>query len=185
MSSRSSTPAPPEPRARWRAWGGHAWLALPVRLYLGYVFVWACWHKILDPGAFALDVATYQMLPLPLINVFALVLPWVELLAGAMLVVGLRVRAAALLVVGMMAAFMVALGWALHQGFEMSCGCFASASTESPISGWTMLRDAAWVALALYVLLFDHAPLGLDGWLRRRRARTPAPSLLAPPPRGG
>jgi putative oxidoreductase len=174
MSASPSTPAAPAPRdVPWRSWGGHAWIALPARLYLGYVFLWACWHKILDPAAFALDVATYQLLPLPLINLLALVLPWVELLAGAMLVVGLRVRAAALLVVGMMAAFMVALGWALHQGLEMSCGCFAAASTEAPISGWTMLRDAAWISLALYVLLFDRAPLGVDGWLQRRRERTP------------
>jgi len=153
------------------AWRGHTYLALAGRLYLGAVFIWACLHKIVDPGAFALDVATYQLLPLPLVNLFALVLPWVELLAGAMLVVGLRARAAALLVAAMMVAFMVALVWALHQGLEMSCGCFASSGTDAPISGWTMLRDAAWLVLALYVLVFDRTPLGLDAVLSRPARR--------------
>ena len=150
------------------AWRGHEWIAALIRLYLGYVFLAACWHKILHPAAFALDVATYQFLPLPLINIFALTLPWVELAAGVMILAGFRARAAALLIAGMMVAFIIALGWALHLGLEMSCGCFASSSEADPISGLTVLRDLAWLALALYVLIFDRRPLGVDRWLLRQ-----------------
>jgi len=150
-------------------WSGHRWLALPVRLYLGFVFIYACLHKIADPGAFALDVATYQMLPLSLVNLTALVLPWVELLAGVMIVLAFRTRTAALLLAGMMVMFMVALGWALHQGLDMSCGCFASSGKHDPISGLTMLRDSGWLVLSLYVLVFDRTPLGVDALLGRRR----------------
>jgi putative oxidoreductase len=157
--------------SRLLEWNGHAWLALPARLYLGFVFLYACVHKIADPGSFALDVATYQLLPLSLVNLAALILPWVELLAGVMIVIGLRTRAAAFLMVGMMVMFIVALAWALNQGLEMSCGCFASSQEEDPISGLTMLRDAGWLALSLYVLVFDRRPLGLDRLLFRRPAR--------------
>jgi putative oxidoreductase len=154
------------------AWPGHTWIALPMRLYLGFVFLYACMHKIADPSAFALDVATYQVLPLSLVNLAALILPWVELLAGIMIVVGFRTRTAALLIAGMMVVFMVALAWALHQGYDMSCGCFASASDEDPISGRTLLRDSGWLALALYVLVFDRRRgLSLDRWLARRPGR--------------
>lgn len=156
-------------------WGGHAWLTLPARLYLGFVFLYACIHKIADPGAFALDVATYQFLPLSLVNLTALILPWIELLAGIMIVIGFRTRAAALLIAGMMVIFMVALAWALHQGLDMSCGCFASSSEEDPISGLTLLRDSGWCSLALYVLVFDRGlGLGLDRWLAARRRRAAA-----------
>ena len=151
-------------------WRGHAWIALAARLYLAHVFIFACWFKILDPAGFALSVATYQLLPLPLINITALVMPWTELLAGAMLLLGLRVRAAALLVCAMMVVFMVALAWALYLGLDMSCGCFASDSKADPISGLTMLRDGGWLALAAYVLVFDRNPLGLDRLISRRRA---------------
>jgi len=150
-------------------WRGHAYLALLARLYLGFVFVYACLHKIAEPATFALDVATYQFLPLPLINIFALVMPWLELLTGVMIVLGLRTRAAALLIAGMMVAFMIALGWALAQGLDMSCGCFAASGEADPISGWTMLRDAGWLALALYVLVCDRVPLGLDRLLFKGR----------------
>ena len=156
-------------------WPGHAWLALPARLYLGVVFIMACVHKILHPELFAMDVATYQFLPLALVNVFAITLPWVELAAGLMLVAGLRARAAALLIGLMMIAFMVALGAALFQGLDMSCGCFASSAVadEDPISWLTMARDGGWLLLAVYVLLFDRRPLGLDRWIGRGRvART-------------
>lgn len=148
-------------------WPGHSWIAAPIRAYLGYVFLAACWHKILQPAGFALDVATYQFLPLPLINLFAITLPWVELAAGAMILIGLRTRAAALLIAGMMVAFIISLSWALHLGLEMSCGCFASSGEADPISSMTVLRDLAWLALALYVLVFDRRPLGVDRWLMR------------------
>lgn len=145
-------------------WRGHGWLALGARLYLATVFLMAAFYKILHPESFAVDVATYGILPLPLINGFALVVPWVEAVVGVMLVVGFRVRAAALLVSGMMVMFMVALAMALAQGLDMSCGCFASAETgdADPIGWNTMARDAAWLALAVYVLLVDRRPLGLD-----------------------
>ncbi len=154
------------------SWRGHGWVALPLRVYLGSVFLIACYHKLLDPKSFALDVATYQLLPLASVNLFALVLPWVELFAGAMLLFGLRVRAASLLAAGMMLAFMVALAWALYLGLDMSCGCFASqaATRGDTISWYTMLRDSAWLALAVYVLLFDRQPIGIETWARSRRS---------------
>jgi len=152
------------------AWKGHAPLALAARVYLAAIFLIACWHKILDPHAFAIDVATYQILPLWAVNPVALVLPWVELAAGLMLLLGLRVRAGALLVAGMMAVFLAALSIALAQGLQMSCGCFASqGAAEDPISWKTLVRDLSWLALAGYVVVFDARPLGIE---RLRRARS-------------
>jgi putative oxidoreductase len=145
-------------------WRGHAFIGLPARLYLGAVFLLACWHKLSNPAAFAVDVATYQLLPLAAVNLFALTVPWIELLLGVLLVLGVRVQAAALVVSGLMVSFMLALGWALHLDLHMSCGCFASqaAAAEDPISWHTLLRDAGWLLLGLYVSVFDRKPLGLE-----------------------
>ena len=157
--------------SRLRSWAGHAWLALPIRLYLAWVFLYACYHKIADPLAFATDVATYQLLPLWAINVQAIVLPWTELLVGLLLVLGLRVRPAALLVVGMMVMFLVALAWALAHDLHLACGCFVSTALEQdPISWRTIVRDLAWLAMGVYVLVFDARPLGLER-LRFPRAK--------------
>ena len=151
-------------------WRGHAVFALAARLYLGVIFLLACWHKLLEPAAFALDIATYQILPLGLVNLLAIVLPWVELAAGLMLLFGFRTRAAALLMAGMMAMFTVAIAIAVAKGLDMSCGCFASqGASEDPISWRTILRDASWLLLAVYVFIFDRRPLGLDRLLGRRK----------------
>lgn len=158
---------------RFIEWRGHAWISLVVRLYLGGVFLAACYHKILQPQVFAVDVATYQFLPLWSVNLFALILPWVELFAGLMLIVGVRVRAASLLVMGMMIAFMVGLAWALYQGLDMSCGCFASqaATEDDPISWHTLLRDSVWLVQSIYVLVFDRNAIGLERLLITWRKR--------------
>jgi uncharacterized membrane protein YphA (DoxX/SURF4 family) len=154
----------------WARWKGHAWIALLVRLYLGGLFLAACIHKIAHPESFAVDVATYQLLPLAAVNGFALVLPWTELFAGVCLVAGVRVKAAALLIAAMMVAFIVALGWAMHLNLDMSCGCFASqGAAEDPISWRTLVRDGFWLVLALYVLVFDNRPIGLERLIRKRR----------------
>ena len=41
-------------------WRFHPWLSLPVRLYIGGIFLMACWHKLLHPGAFGLDIAMFN-----------------------------------------------------------------------------------------------------------------------------
>lgn len=152
-------------------WRYHPYLAFPIRVYLAAVFLAACYHKLLEPGSFALDIATYQILPLSLINLMAIVLPWIELVAGGMLLLAFRTRAAALLVAGMMLMFTIAISIAVAKGLDMSCGCFASqGAAEDPISWRTILRDAGWFTLALYVLFFDHTPLGIDRWLTKGRS---------------
>jgi uncharacterized membrane protein YphA (DoxX/SURF4 family) len=149
--------------SRLTEWAGHAWLALPVRLYMGGLFVYASVHKIAYPELFALDVATYDILPLPLVNLSAITLPYVELAAGAMLVVGFRTRTGATLVTGMLLMFLIALVIALARGLDMSCGCFASqAMEEDPITRMTVLRDFIWIVLASYVWVFDRSRIGID-----------------------
>jgi putative oxidoreductase len=156
---------------RFLHWPGHTWLALPARLYLGWVFILASAYKIAHPGSFALDIATYDILPLPLVNPMAIVLPWVEIAVGIMLVVGFRVRGASIAVTGMMIVFIVALLLALAKGLNMSCGCFASqgAVENDPMSYLTVLRDVAWLLLAAYIVLVDCNAIGVDRLLAARR----------------
>ena len=146
-----------------------AWSAVPVRWYLGVLFIGACVHKIAEPASFALDIATYDILPLATVNLVAIVLPWIELFTGVMLIAGFRTRTASVLVAAMMVVFMAALVIALARGLDMSCGCFAAqGAEEDPISRMTLLRDLVWLALALFVFAFDRGLAGLDRWIERR-----------------
>jgi hypothetical protein len=70
-----------------------------------------------------------------------------------------------------MILFTFALLVALAQGLDMSCGCFASqgAQGEDPISYQTVLRDLGWLALSVYVFLFDRNALGMDRILHKAK----------------
>ena len=149
-------------------WKGHMWIGLSARFYLGGVFLFACFHKILNPEIFAIDVATYDILPLSLVNLFAITLPWIELVAGLMIIAGCQVKPSAFLMAGMMIMFIVALSIALSKGMDMACGCFASSEAEEAISGKTLFRDLGWLLLCLYIFIFDNKPLGL-GLVKRRK----------------
>nr|HPQ45334.1 MauE/DoxX family redox-associated membrane protein [Syntrophales bacterium] len=59
------------------------------RWILGIVFVYASIHKILYPAAFAKAVYLYQILPDWLVNLAALVLPWLELFLSVSLILRL------------------------------------------------------------------------------------------------
>jgi putative oxidoreductase len=141
--------------------------SVPLRVYLGMVFVLASLYKIYDPRAFALTVATYQMAPLWTINLFALILPMVELVVGVALILGMWTRESALLTVGMMLMFLTALGWALHQEIHMSCGCFASSEAENDIGFHTVARDLIWLSIATYIMIVDDGRFGLDRFLKQ------------------
>ena len=137
-------------------------LSIPLRIYLGLVFILAAVYKIADPYSFGLSIATYDILPLSLINLMAVMLPWVEVLVGVTLIIGLWTRASALAIAGMMIMFIIAVLIALSKDLHMSCGCFASAEAGEEISSGTVVRDLLWLAGAAYVLVVDDGRFGLD-----------------------
>jgi len=120
-----------------------------IRLLLGTVFVAAGALKALDPAAFANDVARYGMVPYPLVNLVALTLPWVELSAGALLVLGVWKRASALVIAGLNVVFLAAISVALVRGLEV-CGCFG-ASVARKASPWSLVEDAVFLAAAAWL----------------------------------
>lgn len=129
------------------------WFLVPARLALAGVFLWAAWGKIADPGAFALAVYRYRILPSWAVNAFALWLPWIEVLAAlALLPPNRRATAAgAALVAGMLAAFTAAYAAALARGLSIACGCF-TLRADAAAGGWTTLaRNALLILLAAAV----------------------------------
>ena len=101
-------------------------LHLLVRLALGLVFVYASLDKIANPADFALIVKNYRLLPFDAINLVAVLLPWVELVAGLLLIFGLVTRGSSLLISVLLAVFIVALGINVSRGLDINCGCFST-----------------------------------------------------------
>jgi len=100
------------------------WLSLICRLVVGGVFIWASLDKLAHPGEFAKAIHHYRLVPYALLHPVALLLPAVEFVAGAALVVGWWRRGAAILGGVMLLVFIVAIATALVRGLDISCGCF-------------------------------------------------------------
>lgn len=124
-----------------------------LRLFLGAVFLYASYDKILNPEAFAKAVYNYQILPDVAVNLAALLLPWLELLLGVCLIAGVWLPGATLISAGLMIVFIGALTFNLMRGLNIQCGCFSTESTEGPADLWTVLRDVGFLAVSLWLTL--------------------------------
>jgi uncharacterized membrane protein YphA (DoxX/SURF4 family) len=145
-------------------------LTISARLLLAVTFAWASYHKIIEPYEFGLQVATYQILPLALVNLFALVLPWLELVTAFLLLVGFWVRAAGLVTCGMNAMFIIAISMALTAGLHLQCGCFASSHAGSEISGELIVRDLG-LLVAGGILVFFNPDCATVDYLLNKKAK--------------
>ena len=121
------------------------------RLLLGAVFAWAGAVKVLDVPAFAGQVAAYQLLPYAWNYLVAATVPYVELLAGGLLLLNVRVKPASLLLAALNVLFMVVLASVLARGLDIDCGCFGPDAGTTPLQA--LGRDAVLLALAVAVHL--------------------------------
>lgn len=118
---------------------------------LGLVFIYASLEKIADPAAFAVTIDNYRLFPLWTIGPLAIALPWLELWAGLMVLVGVWKRPAAFILAVLLTAFMMAVGYNLHRGLDFECGCFGSGSRRAGIN--LMWQDALLLICAVMLIL--------------------------------
>ena len=140
------------------------YLLMLVRLFLGGLFIYAAVPKIMDPFAFAVDVYNYKMLPGFAVGLVAASLPWLELAAGLLLVLGIRVRASAIIITGLLVIFTLAILINTLRGIDVDCGCF----TSDRAIGWrAAAEDTVFTLLGLWYILCGKNFFCLENVLRR------------------
>lgn len=141
--------------------------ALIARVSLGAWFVYSGGMKIFGSGLdrFTRDIANYQLVGPPLDAVAAYTVPWLELVAGLCLMLGLLRRGAILTFAGLVVVFAISVGWAWSKGLDISCGCHGG---DAPIQYWAKAAEFA----GYFILL---------GWLWRMENRPVAVSVTADP----
>jgi uncharacterized membrane protein YphA (DoxX/SURF4 family) len=144
-----------------------------LRLLLVVVFLWSGISKGLHPNDFASIVGAYGLLPDMLVFPAAIGLIGIEVVAA----VGLfrEKRGALSLITLMMVLFLAVLGYGIHLGLDIDCGCFGSNDPEAEafhdLRG--ALRRDLLLMLAigyLYLWRFINRP-ALNPWLRASRGR--------------
>lgn len=141
-------------------------LSLAARLVVGLVFVAAAVDKIAVPDVFAKSISNYQIVPLSMLHIIALTLPWVELIVGLMLLFGIRLRASAAIAAGLLVVFILAVSWALMQDYNINCGCFAQtpeAAEHSKVGLPKILENTGMTLLCAYIFFFPVQKLTVEG----------------------
>lgn len=134
---------------RVRAFASHPAAGAFCRLLIGAIFIYTATPKLLRPDEFARLVAGYRLLHPDLVNLVGITMPWIELIAGAFLVLGLVPRSSALVLAGLLAVFIIAGFLALLRGLDIECGCFFPFLADHKL-GWDLLvRDAILLLISL------------------------------------
>ena len=105
-----------------------------LRLAIGLIFVASGFQKAMAPyQSFQYVIEQYQILPHILEKAAAIVLPWIELLAGVFLILGLWLDYALSVLFCLSFLFVMALTQALVRHLPLeSCGCFADGLKVAP-----------------------------------------------------
>ena len=94
------------------------------RIVLAFIFIYAGTEKISDPEAFAISISNYRLFPISLINLFAIVLPWIEIVSGILLLFGIAAKDNSKIITTMLIVFTFAIIISLFRGLDIDCGCF-------------------------------------------------------------
>ncbi|MCP4218854.1 MAG: DoxX family membrane protein [bacterium] len=129
------------------------------RLILGGIFVYAGFTKIAHSHEFARIISNYKILPDVLVHFPAVILPWIEILCGIFLIIGLFERTAAIWLAAMLAVFMVAISFNLIRGLDFDCGCFSpTAKSKSSEPVLLLIRDILMLIPAAVIIFFHREP---------------------------
>jgi uncharacterized membrane protein YphA (DoxX/SURF4 family) len=143
------------------------------RLGLAAVFLVSGVLKAIDPDATYVAVRAYDVLPKLGVALVAGVLPWLEIVIGLLLLVGIATRAVAVASAVLLLGFMVGVTQAWARGLSIDCGCFGGGGAVDPgqtTYGRELLRDAGFLLLAGWLVVRPRtlAVLSLPGRPRER-----------------
>ena len=123
------------------------------RIVVAVVFLVYGGSKIPNLAAFAVSINNYRILPIELVNIVAVTLPWIEVMA-AVAILGRRFAPGGILLIGgMTATFIAMIASALIRGLDIDCGCFTlSAESETYNNLWQhLLLDIGLLAMAVHL----------------------------------
>jgi len=126
------------------------WIAFGASILLALVFLTAAVGKLMGESAFLLTVSTY-ILGFEVSNFIATWLPWLELVLGLCLLVGIFPQIVSGITALLVAAFVMHNGWMIGQGLGYEpCGCLGV--FDKLFQGKLSTTGSLYIDIALIVL---------------------------------
>jgi len=145
------------------------YLSFVFRIGLGVIFMISGAGKLPELAAFVDQVEEANVLPHVLSRAYGTALPYVEIIIGALLILGLLSRFAA--GIGGLAAvsFIIGNSIRLYQGLYGECGCFGSIASLQFSTREALIIDFVLLVMAIQILIHKGEFLSLDSVIFRRK----------------
>jgi len=130
-------------------------IAIIIRIILGFLFLYASLDKIIYPSKFAEVIYNYRVLPVELVNICAILVPWIEVIIGVMLLIGIWVDASAFMLSSITFVFTFLIISAIFRGLNIECGCFSLDAEGSLVSWKRVIEDIFILIGGLYLIWFN------------------------------
>jgi len=113
----------------------------------------------------ASSIYNYRLFPAPIIGLSAAFVPWISLLAGLSLILGVKVKAASFIVSVLLVIFISLAVSSVIRGLDIDCGCFNGIERRTT---WpTILEDFGMLAGAFFIFFFDQTRISLVSLIKK------------------
>jgi uncharacterized membrane protein len=116
-----------------------------IKWILAFVFLYSGLAKLMDPKAFAVIINAYGLIPEVLAMPAALLLTLLEIITAVGLIG--NIRGSLETTTGLLILFMAILGYGIHMGLDIDCGCFGPNDPEH--RGFKSLKPAFYRDMAM------------------------------------
>lgn len=99
-----------------------------ISIAVGTVFAYAGISKAVDVNGFAESIMAYQITGPYLSKILASTLPYIEILAGGLLLAGYKAKESLIIITGLCVIFTAAICYAMTVDLQISCGCFSGSA---------------------------------------------------------
>lgn len=137
------------------------YLLLSIRIFLGFIFVFAAITKVSDPIGFSQSIYNYKLMPDFTINFLAIAFPWIELVAGILLIFGIAVKENSAILSSLLFVFIIAIIISIARGLNIDCGCFGTVE-GSKVGLLKILENFGLLIIGLILMKFDSKFLSLS-----------------------
>lgn len=141
------------------------------RMFLGLVFAYSGFTKLMEPVEnFQGGMAAYEIIPYAVIPLLARVIPWIEFLFGAFLLLGYLPRFSSLVLAVMSLSFvLLILTTRMVTGvLPADCGCFGEGSLIHLKPYQVLIMDVCNACIGVRLALLKNHPFSLDLLLKSK-----------------
>jgi len=154
-------------RAVWEIFRNR-YVTFALRLVVGVTLIVSGAGKLPERAEFVSQCQELDLLPDVLARLYGTGLPWVEVIVGSFLLLGLFSRFAAGIAILTALSCIIANSIILYRGVNMECGCFGEMAIL--LTRDALLIDFALLIMALQILVHKGEFLSLDSIVFRRKS---------------